>query len=83
MYGREIDGTVTTFGTTGYTLDNVFLLYDRLSQSVWYPLGDGAFDAVGGPMLGKKIPYLLKPPVTSLGTWMQTHPDSLVLLESR
>ena len=80
MYGREIDDEVTTFGTTGYTFDGVFLLYDRLTESVWFPLRDGAFDAVGGPLLGRRIPYLEKPPITSLGAWRARHANTLVLL---
>ena len=48
VYGREVDGTVTTFGTTGYTYDRVFVLYDRLTRSVWYPLDDEAFVWLSG-----------------------------------
>ena len=43
VYGREIDGELTTFGTTGYTYKNTFLLYDRATESMWYPLKKGEF----------------------------------------
>jgi hypothetical protein len=44
-----IDGERVEFGTTGYTMGNVFVLYDRASDSVWYPLNDNSCDAVSGP----------------------------------
>ncbi len=80
VYGREIDGTVTTFGTTGYTYNNTFVLYDRLTGSVWYPMSDSGFDAIGGPALGRWIPFLAKPAVVPLSEWLKAHPETQVLL---
>lgn len=71
---------VTTFGTTGYTYNNIFLLYDRHSDTVWYPLDDGAFDGIGGTLLGQKIPFIAKPPIMTLAEWRELHPETLVLL---
>ena len=45
---RTIDGTAAEFGTTGYTKDNTFLLYDRVTDSMWWPMSDRAFEAVSG-----------------------------------
>jgi Protein of unknown function (DUF3179) len=81
VYGREIDGEVTTFGTTGYTFDNTFVLYDRKTESVWYPLKEGSFDAIGGSKSGSQIPFIASPPITTLAEWQSKHPDTLVLLE--
>ncbi len=81
MYGRKINGKTTTFGTTGYTYNKVFVLYDRLTDSVWYPLADGAWDAIGGSKRGAKIPFLAEPPVVPLGEWRKKHPATEVLLE--
>lgn len=81
VYGREVDGTVTTFGTTGYTYQRVFVLYDRATGSVWYPLDDGAFDAISGPRRGDRLPFLGKPPIVSLGEWRKSHPETDVLLD--
>ena len=80
VYGREIEGQVTTFGTTGYTRHDVFLLYDRLTGTVWYPLTNEAFDGIGGELLGSSIPILDKPPIMTLDEWRQMHPHTLVLL---
>lgn len=75
-----MDGVVTTFGTTGYTYNDIFLLYDRHSDTVWYPLDDGAFDGIGGTLLGHKIPFIAKPPIMTLAEWRELHPETLVLL---
>jgi len=75
-----VDGSATTFGTTGYTFNNVFVLYDRATDTVWYPLDDGAFDAISGELKGSQLPFLDKPPIVSLGSWRLDHPDTLVLL---
>jgi hypothetical protein len=58
----------------------VFLLYDRMTGTVWYPLDDGSFDGVGGSRLGDRIPFVEKPPVMKLKEWRAIHPASLVLL---
>ena len=83
VYGREIDGEATTFGTTGYTYDFTFLLYDRKSDSVWYPLEKGKLTAVGGPHAGDSIEFLDQPKRMRLREWRERHPDSLVLVRSR
>ena len=68
------------FGTTGYTMNNVFLLYDRRTESIWYPIKNGAFDAVSGEQKGAKIPFVAKPARIPLGKWRGKHPDTLVML---
>ncbi|NOX60029.1 MAG: DUF3179 domain-containing protein [Planctomycetes bacterium] len=80
VYGRELDGTVTTFGTTGYTFKRTFALYDRRTQSVWYPSSDTELEAVGGPLLGQRIPFVAKPEVTTLAKWRAKHPNTKILV---
>jgi hypothetical protein len=77
---REIDGRAVEFGTSGYTMDRIFVLYDRDTESVWYPLGDGTFDAVAGERNGLAIPFLAEPAPTPLGTWLEEHPETVILL---
>jgi hypothetical protein len=83
VYGREIDGAATTFGTTGYTYDFTFLLYDRKSDSVWYPLEEGKLTAVGGAHAGESIEFLAQPKRMPLREWREKHPESLVLVRSK
>ena len=74
VYGRDVDGEVTTFGTTGYTYKSTFLLYDRATESLWYPLGDDMITAVSGPRRGDRLPYIKESDVTTLGEWRALHP---------
>ena len=80
MCVRELDGQAVEFGTSGYTKDDVFVLYDRRSNSLWWPRSDGAFDAVSGPEKGEALEFLDKPSVMPLGRWVKDHPETLVLL---
>jgi len=63
------------FGTAGYTMDHVFVLDDRASNSVWYP-GEKALEAVGGARKGSAIPFLDEPAPVALGDWLAEHPGS-------
>lgn len=83
VYGREIDGKVTTFGTTGYTHHRVFVLYDRATESVWYPRTGKHINAIGGPLQKQTIPILENPKVMTLGKWRKLYPDTLVLLKDK
>ncbi len=82
MCTRNLDGKQVQFGTTGYTMDRIFVLYDRDTDSIWYPLGDQTFDAVAGDRRGKSIPFLAEPAPQPLADWLAEHPDSQILLPS-
>jgi uncharacterized protein DUF3179 len=73
---------MTTFGTSGFTYANTFVLYDRETESLWYPTGDGFITAVAGPRVNQKIQYDSEEPVTTLGEWRAEYPDTVVLLGS-
>jgi len=83
VYGREIDGEVITFGTTGYTYKDTFLLYDRKTESMWYPYKSNEMNALSGPFAGSVLPYLAEPVRMSLADWRSKHSDSLVLVEKK
>ena len=80
VYSREIEGERIEFGTSGFTMDNVFVLYDRQSESVWYPLTDATMDAVSGTRKGTSIPFLAEPNPVPLSDWLKNHPNTKVLL---
>ena len=82
VYGREIEGAVTTFGTTGYTYNNTFLLYDRQTDSIWYPYQSQEMNALSGRLTGSVLPFLAEPNPMPLAEWRAAHPDSLVLVGS-
>lgn len=75
-----MDDEPVDFGTTGYTNNNVFVLYDRKTGSVWYPLTGRTLDAVSGPKKGETIEFIDKPERMTLGEWKAEHPDTLVML---
>jgi len=62
-------------------MDHVFVLYDRASDSVWYP-GETSLDAVGGERKGESIPFVDKLSPLELGDWLERYPQSTVLLPS-
>ncbi len=80
VYGREIDGNIVTFGTTGYTMNNVFVLYDRATDSVWYPTSNEHLEATSGTQRGARIRFFEKPEPLPLAVWRQAHPTTKVLL---
>ena len=80
VYGREIDGEVTTFGTTGYTYKQTFVLYDRKTESLWYPYRRQEMNALSGTQAGSALPFLDEPDKMTLSDWRLEHPDSLVLV---
>ena len=75
-----MDGEAVEFGTSGYTMDEVFVLYDRDSESIWYPLNAQTIDAVGGARQGQAIEILAEPEPMPLRDWLVMHPGSTVLL---
>ena len=80
VYGREIDGREVTFGTSGYTMKNTFVLYDRATGSVWYPTSSEHLEATSGTSRGTRIPFIAKPERMPLKRWKKLHPDTLVLI---
>jgi hypothetical protein len=83
VYGREIDGEVVTFGTTGYTYQRTFVLYDRKTESAWFPQKPDEMNALSGPYAGKALPFLETPAPVRLADWRDKHFDSLVLVRGK
>lgn len=75
-----MDGKPVAFGTTGYTMNHIFVLYDRATGSIWYPLNREALHAVSGEKKGEKIEFLAKPDKMPLGEWRKLHPGTQVML---
>jgi hypothetical protein len=62
---------------------NTFILYDRRTGSLWYPLDDGKWTAISGPRQGETIPFIEEPRPMPLGEWRSKHPGTVVLLGDR
>jgi len=86
FYHRRIDGRVYTFGVSGYTYydpevwhgQDGFVLWDRETESLWWPL---IGKAVSGPLLHTplKVYDERRWAQTSWGSWKARHPNTLVL----
>jgi hypothetical protein len=83
VHGRDIDGKIDEFGVSGYVYKDVFLIFDRRTESLWYPLDDTQWTAISGRRKGETIPFMAEPPVVPLGEWRKQHPDTTVLLGSK
>ena len=83
VHGREQAGEVDEFGVSGYVYENTFLIYDRRTESLWYPLDDEKWTAISGERKGETIPFLEKPGLLTLGEWRKQHPNTRVLLGSK
>ena len=83
VHGRERDGECDEFGVSGYVYKDVFLIYDRKTESLWYPSDEAKWTAICGPRKGETIPFISDPDVMPLGEWRSMHPDTLVLLGSQ
>ena len=68
---------------SGYVYKNVFLMYDRKTKSLWYPLDDDKWTAISGPRKGETLPFLEESGIVSLGEWRKKHPNTRVLLGSK
>ena len=83
MHGRNKDGKIDEFGVSGYVYKDTFIIFDRKTESLWYPLDDAHWTAVAGPRKGETIPFIEKPPIIKLGKWRKKHPNTVVLLGSK
>ena len=71
------------FGVSGYVYKNVFVIFDRKTQSLWWPMKDNRWTAISGPRKGEEIEFQSKPRPMTLGKWRKLHPKTRVLLGSR
>lgn len=83
MNGRESNGKIDEFGTSGYVYKDTFIIFDRRTRSLWYPLDNTGWTAISGPRKGEKIRFDAEPAPVPLGQWRKKHPDTLVLLGSK
>ena len=83
VHGRVNSGSIDEFGVSGYVHKDVFLLYDRRTESLWYPLDDTKWTAISGPRNGETIPFIAEPGLMTLGEWRKRHPETRVLLGDR
>ena len=82
VHGRTKAGKTDEFGVSGYVYKNVFVIFDRRTESLWYPLDDTAWTAISGKRKGETIAIDEEPGLVPLGEWRKKHPRTRVLLGS-
>ncbi|MBI3463333.1 MAG: DUF3179 domain-containing protein [Planctomycetes bacterium] len=55
VYERSLDGVPISLGSSGYCYQEAFVLYDRATDSLWYPKPEG-LTAISGPLQGRVLP---------------------------
>lgn len=59
MYSRQINGRTLTLAASGWTYRRTFVLYDRETRTLWYPLpGTSGLTGIAGPLADEVLPEL-------------------------
>ena len=77
VYSREIDGRVLTLAPSGWTYKNTFVLYDRETETLWYPYRRGLM-GIQGKYFKRWLPKL-ESKDTVWQKWHAWHPETKVL----
>ena len=77
VYGRELDGRVLTIRPSGWTYDDLFVLVDEETGTLWYSYRKG-LKGIQGEYFGR---WLEKQPSedTTWGCWERKNPGSKLL----
>ena len=79
MHDRRIGDTTYTFGNEGALFKGAMTWWDWETSSIWsQPWGA----AISGELDGTRL-TLLPVEVTTFASWMERHPDTLVLVDER
>ncbi|MCI0430530.1 MAG: DUF3179 domain-containing protein [Rhodospirillales bacterium] len=76
VFGREVDGVILDFGTTGRLRNSDLVMYDRQTES-WWQQYDGT--AIVGTMTGKRLDRLAAR-LEAFRLFSERHPDGEVLV---
>jgi uncharacterized protein DUF3179 len=77
VYSRELKGEILIIAPSGWTYNNTFVLYDKESESLWYPYKKGLM-GIQGKYFKQWLPKL-KSKDTQWKKWRVMHPNSKIL----
>lgn len=77
VYSREIDGKALTLVPSGWTYDRTFVLYDRQTNSLWYPYKEGLMGIQG--VYYKRWLLKLDSDDTRWQNWQEQHPHTRIV----
>jgi len=72
-----IDGKTITILPSGWTYDNTFVLYDKETETLWYPERKGLI-GIQGKFINRLLPTISFDD-TNWGKWYKKHPESRIL----
>jgi len=77
VYSRELNGKTLTIAPSGWTYKNTFVLYDKETESLWYPYKKGLM-GIQGTFFKQWLPKL-KSEDTQWQKWRRKNPDSKII----
>jgi hypothetical protein len=77
VYSREIDGESLTIVPSGWTYNNTFVLYDRETETLWYPYKKG-LKGIQGKYVNRWLPKISSKD-TLWEKWQKQFPESRIL----
>jgi len=77
VYSRTLEGKTLHLAPSGWTYKNTFVLYDKETESMWYPERNG-LRGITGTHFNKWLP-MLDSEDTEWRKWVDKHPDSKIL----
>jgi hypothetical protein len=79
VYSREIDGTVLTLTTSGWTYYGQHILFDHETESFWFHLADtNDLTCIAGVHADRVLPGI-ESVDGPWDYWHELHPDSKVM----
>ena len=76
VYSREIDGKALTLAPSGWTYRRTFVLYDKETETLWYPLkGTRGLTGISGYYRDQVLPEL-DSSRTTWERWRDEHPET-------
>jgi hypothetical protein len=75
VYARQVAGQELTFGVSGKLIMNAVVMYDHQTETLWSQFLSLGVD---GPLAGTRL-ELLPTLQTDWKTWLELHPDTLML----
>ena len=79
MYSREIDGQILTLSASGWTYQNLFVIFDYQTETMWYDLATTTgLTSISGPFQDRVLQEL-DSTYGSWQTWKRAHPDTKYL----
>ncbi|HHE74728.1 MAG TPA: DUF3179 domain-containing protein [Desulfobacteraceae bacterium] len=77
VYSRTIDKRELTLAPSGWTYKNTFVLYDKETETLWYPYSKG-LRGIQGMYFNQWLPKVSSKD-TRWDKWQKNHPDSRIL----